>query len=68
MKHKRTLGDYVFDFIIYLVMLVVFVVSLYPFWYVVMYSFRYLGQRRLESAALSKGLQCGFLSAADVGG
>ncbi len=39
MKHKRTLGDYVFDFIIYLVMLVVFVVSLYPFWYVVMYSF-----------------------------
>ena len=38
MKHKRTLGDYVFDFIIYLVMLVVFVVSLYPFWYVVMYS------------------------------
>ena len=39
MHRKHSLGDCLFDFIIYLVMLIVFVVSLYPFWYVVMCSF-----------------------------
>lgn len=55
MKHKRTLGDYVFDFIIYLVMLVVFVVSLYPFWYVVMYSFSTSGSIGARPLLYPKG-------------
>ena len=39
MKRKLTVNDVVLDFIVYLVMIVVFVATLYPFWYIVMYSF-----------------------------
>ena len=52
MKIKKSPADHAFNAVTYMVMTFVLIVTLYPFWYVVMYSFSDPTQSSLSSLYL----------------